>query len=130
MDPRRPGNESGLAPFTIRPQRSPCAREGVAVDCPTGITCDPLNLALRCTARVREPHMREETYMATFPLPDEQEAIDLTVLGQRVTDDLSLYYLPGEAVDFVVEGSNAYLVQFENPAVFGTSFATLNMGNN
>ncbi len=71
--------------------------------------------------------------MATaFPLSTKEEsrAIAIPVQGRRVTDDLTIYYLPDGVCDFVVESAETYLVKFDNPEVFGTSFAALRKGNN
>lgn len=61
---------------------------------------------------------------------DNSDRLKLTISGQRITDHLRLYYLPDEACDFVVDGAHAYLVEFENPEVFGIRFAMLQPGNN
>ena len=43
--------------------------------------------------------------MATaIPLYDKPKEIELTLSGLQVTNDLRLYYLPDEAIDFVVDG--------------------------
>jgi len=71
--------------------------------------------------------------MATaFPLSTKEEsrAIAIPVQGRRVTDDLTIYYLPDGVCDFVVESAETYLVKFDNPEVFGTAFAALRKGNN
>ena len=71
--------------------------------------------------------------MATMPKsPHEskKEAIKITVSGQKITDDLTVFRLPGETYNFFVAGGDGYLAQFEDREVFGTWFAVLAKGNN
>src|SRR5262249_1346635 len=64
------------------------------------------------------------------PYEYETEEIELTVRGQKIYDDLRLYYLPDQTVNFVVDGPDEYLVLFDNRDVFGTSLPVLTKGNN
>jgi hypothetical protein len=75
--------------------------------------------------------MREEGFMSTAsPLLSKQETIKLTLSGQKITEDLKIIYLPAGVYDFIVDGSDPYLVLFDDPKVFGVSFATLRKGSN
>jgi hypothetical protein len=64
------------------------------------------------------------------PSEPETEVIELTVVGQKIYDDLRLYYLPNETINFVVDGTNEYVVEFEDRNIFGASLAVLTTGNN
>jgi hypothetical protein len=71
--------------------------------------------------------------MATLPnarYEAEPETIELTVSGQKINEDLTVFHLPGDTLDFFVAGGDGYVVQFEHPGVFGTRFAVLGKGNN
>jgi hypothetical protein len=68
--------------------------------------------------------------MATaFTLPGDPEKTQFRFSGLTITEDLQVIFLDG-SYDFIVSGSETYLVQFENPTVFGLSFASLNKGDN
>jgi hypothetical protein len=71
--------------------------------------------------------------MATMPKPpyeSKRELIEITISGQKINEDLTVFNLPGETLDFFVEGEDGYVVQFEDREVFGTWFAVLAKGNN
>jgi hypothetical protein len=75
--------------------------------------------------------MREELFMATVStISTKYESSDVTLKILRITNDLYVFRLPDGAIDFVVEGSENYVVQFKESKVFGSLIATLTKGNN
>ncbi|HYT22775.1 MAG TPA: hypothetical protein VEW05_21405 [Candidatus Polarisedimenticolia bacterium] len=69
--------------------------------------------------------------MATVStIPSKYESSDVTLKILRITNDLYVFRLPDGAIDFVVEGSENYVVQFIESKVFGSLIATLSKGNN
>jgi len=69
--------------------------------------------------------------MATVStIPTKYESSDVTLKILRISHDLYVFRLPDGAIDFVVEGSENYVVQFKESKVFGSLIATLRKGNN
>jgi hypothetical protein len=69
--------------------------------------------------------------MATISeIPTKSEITELTVTVVKIAHDLSVFRLPDGTVDFLVEGSDAYVVQFKDRKAFGVAFAILRKGHN
>lgn len=69
--------------------------------------------------------------MATVStIPTKYETSDVTLKILRITNDLYVFRLPDGAIDFVVEGSENYVMQFKDSKVFGSLIATLRKGDN